>query len=347
MDTYFATAERNSADDLKQEIDTIIKNEVVRELLHALSGLIAVLDEHRQVVALNDSFLQMLGVSDPAEVLGLRLGEALHCIHSHEEPHGCGTTKYCATCGAAIATVSALGEEKPAERICALTAERDGVRLDTSLSVRANPIKLEGNRFVLVFLQDITLEELRASLERTFFHDISNMLTGLIGASEMLAAKNRESTLAQVVFQSALRLSDEVAIQKSMFQSGAEDYRVTRREALAPQLLNDLKNVFTSHPASLNKYMKVREPAPQISIRTDLSLALRVMCNMVTNALEATEESGAVEIWFEEEEAFLIFCVWNGTAIADRVKLRIFQRNFSTKRGVRQRDRHLLDASFR
>ncbi len=52
---------------------------------------------------------------------------------------------------------------------------------------------------------------------------------------------------------------------------------------------------------------------------------------MVVNALEATDENGSVEVWVEQKESWLSFCVWNDKAIDEDVARRIFQRNFSTK----------------
>lgn len=334
MDTHFADAERASKNELETEIDIVIKSPVIQELLHTINGLIAVLDEHRQVVALNDSFLQMLGIDNPGEMLGLRLGEVLQCIHSHEEPSGCGTTKYCQTCGAAIAIVSSMALDKPVDRICALTANRDQSTVDFSLLVRAHPIRINNKKFILLFIQDITLEQLRAALERTFFHDIGNMLTGMLGASEMLVIQNKDSRLAEIVRQSALRLANEVAIQKCLFKGDACDYQVSRHEITTEQLQNDLKNVFANHAASHNKSLFLPEPTPPFSIKTDISLALRVMCNMVTNALEATDRNGTVKAWFERDENFLVFHVWNCKSIPEEVQHRIFQRNFSTKEGA-------------
>lgn len=334
MDTYFAAAQRASEHELETEIDMVVNNPVIQELLHTINGLIAVLDEHRQVLAINDSFLQMLGIDKPGEILGLRLGEVLRCIHSHEEPHGCGTTKYCTTCGAAIATVSSLAQDKPVDRICALTANRDEAIVDLSLLVRAHPIKIDNRKFILLFIQDITLEQLRAALERTFFHDVSNMLTGMLGASEMLLIQNKDSKLAEIVRQSALRLANEVAIQKCLFGSDVCDFPLIRNEIATAQLQNDLENVFANHTASHKKTLLLPEPPPQLFIKTDISLALRVMCNMVTNALEATDEDGTVKAWFEKNEKFLVFCVWNGKSISEEVQHRIFQRNFSTKEGA-------------
>ena len=116
METYFAEAERASEKELVAEIVTVNNSPVMTGLLHLISGLLLILNVHRQIVSLNSSLLKMLGIEDTSEALGLRPGEALQCIHAHEEPAGCGTTKYCSTCGAAIAIVASLSQDKPAER---------------------------------------------------------------------------------------------------------------------------------------------------------------------------------------------------------------------------------------
>jgi K+-sensing histidine kinase KdpD len=334
VDTHFGNAQRTSANELAIEIDTVVQNPVIQELLHTINGLIAVLDENKQVVALNDSFLEMLGIDNPGQMLGLRLGEVLKCIHAAEEPNGCGTTKFCSTCGAAIAIVSTLALDKPVERICALTATNNESPVDMSLQVRAHPLHIDNKKFILLFLQDITRQQLRAALEKTFFHDINNMLTGLLGASELLASQNTDSSLVEIIYQSALQLSKEIAIQRCLFNSDISDFQLTREDVTAAQLMNDLNNVFVRHSASYNKNLVLQECAPHWTIKTDISLSLRVMCNMVTNALEATELHGTVKAWFRDEQDTLVFCVWNEGFIPEDVQYRIFQRNFSTKEGA-------------
>ncbi len=71
MQTHFASPERSDPDRIHDEIEIIKENPVVTGLLHSISGLLAVLDENRQIVALNDSFLKLLGIDDPSECLGL------------------------------------------------------------------------------------------------------------------------------------------------------------------------------------------------------------------------------------------------------------------------------------
>lgn len=331
VESHFASAERASQAELAAEIASVVRNPVVQELLVSINGLIAVLDRHRQAVAINSAFLGLLGIDDPGQVLGLRLGEALCCVHAAEEPAGCGTTRFCSTCGAAVATVAALAGERPVERICALTAERGECRSDMAFLVRAHPISVDTGSFILLFLQDITVEQQRAALERTFFHDVGNMLTGLLGASEMLASQHTGSQLAQVVRLSARRLCREVDIQNCILKNDVLGYRINREETTTAQLLDELGNVFYRHPAALDKRLVSEDAAPVMAVFTDISLALRVMCNMVTNALEATADHGCVRIWFEPDRGAPVFCVWNAGGIPGEVQLRVFQRNFSTK----------------
>ncbi len=330
MDTYFAPAERANEKEIATEIEIASKNPLVSGLLHSISGLLAVLDKNRQIIALNDSFLEMLGIDDPAKALGLRTGEALQCIHAHDEPAGCGTTKFCSTCGAAIAIVSSLGQDKPVEKICALSANRGGKEVDIALLVRSHPIKIDKEKFLLLFLQDITKQQQRAALERTFFHDVNNMLYMLVGASELLVLEE-PSELAKTVYQASLRLTKEVAIQRCLSQSASCDYLPVWLELTTGQIFEELHSFFANHPAAAGKNISISENYPVVSIKIDISLLLRILCNMIINALEATAKNGEVKIWLEHEDGFLSFCVWNAQEIPQDITNRIFQRNFSTK----------------
>jgi signal transduction histidine kinase len=330
METYFATPERVSNGELETEIDIVSKNPVMSGLLNSVSGLLAVLDEQRQIVALNDSFLKVIGIDNPEEVLGLRHGQVLHCIHAEEDPAGCGTTKFCSSCGAAIAIVSSLEENQAIERICALSTKRGDKEVDIVLHVKSHPIRIAKKIFILIFLQDITRQQQMAALERTFFHDINNMLSMLLMATELLIDKS-PSELANTIHQASIRLHKEISIQRLLSQNETRSYQPMRRAITIKKIFSDLRSFFANHPVALNKNIEYQQNYSDIVINTDFSLLLRVLGNMTINALEATEEKGNVKIWTEHEEDFLTFCVWNAQEISKEIIHRIFQRNFSTK----------------
>jgi K+-sensing histidine kinase KdpD len=330
METFFASPERLSDSDLQKEIEIVSNHSVIDGLLHSVSGLLAILNEHRQILALNESLMEMLGITDAGQALGLRSGEAVNCIHAHETEAGCGTSKYCSTCGAAIAIVTSLGENKPVERTCALSVDKKDKPVDIFLLIKAQPIIIKKKRFLLLFLQDNTEHQQRAALERTFFHDINNMLGKLIMASQLLKEEN-PSDLAEITYQVSQRLSKEVDIQRYLLRSGDLDVKAVFFEVTIEKILNELQSFFANHPVAHEKNITISKTYPVVSIKTDISLLLRVLYNMVTNAFEATPQNGTVKVWIENEDNYVSFCVWNNQEIPQEITKRIFQRNFSTK----------------
>jgi K+-sensing histidine kinase KdpD len=331
MQTYFAPTERTSPEELHLTIDAVSNSPVFTKILQSVGGLLAVLDKHRQIVALNDSFLQMLGLKDSTSTFGLRLGEVVKCIHARKEISGCGTSKYCSTCGAAIAIVSALEQGIPIDQTCSISTNSNGKTADLFFSVKAYPIELNNKQFILLFLQDITSDQQRTALERTFFHDVSNMLQILVGASELLMSQEN-SSLSKTVHQAALRLQDEIAIQRCLSQNNSSTYRPIWKTISTLEIVEDLQQFFKTHPLVRNKKLDFsRCTAEVIHFTTDHSLLWRILYNMLLNALEATDEGQEVKIWFETTDNLLTFKVWNMGTIAEKAANRIFERNFSTK----------------
>jgi signal transduction histidine kinase len=330
MKTFFATAERATKEQLADEIDIVSSSPVMEGLLHSVGGLLAIMDERRQIVAVNDTFLKMLGINDAKTTLGLRIGETLECVHAKDKPSGCGTTKYCSTCGAAIAIVSSLAQDGPVEKRCALLVNKNGKPHDMALLVRSHPVKIENQRYLLLFIQDISQEEQRAALERTFFHDINNMLGMVLGASELLQDES-PSALSKVIYNASLRLRKEFDIQRCLSRGTPSDFKLSIEDSTTGRVLDETKLFFTHHPAAQERILEVFTEVPDAPVRTDMSLLLRVLYNMIINALEATAKNGIVKVWAEQEERSVSFHVWNAQEIPQDVTMRLFQRNFSTK----------------
>ncbi len=216
---------------------------------------------------------------------------------------------------------------------CCLRAQTDEGLKDLVFRVKAQPIELDGGRYLLFFMQDITEEHQRVALERTFYHDVNNMLAGLLGASEVLADERADDEMPEMIHQLALRLKQEVALQRGLFGAGFESFKPDLRNWRPGAVLRELRRFFESHPLARRRRIDFADVGSEKPVRTDLSLLLRILCNMVANALEATDEGGVVKVWHAEEAGDHSFCVWNEREIPEDLKVRIFQRNFSTKGG--------------
>jgi len=332
MKSHFATPERKSPQELHTEIEHINSSILMSRLLTSVNGILAILNPHRQIISVNTQFLEWCGVKNAQSLLGLRPGEVLECSYCHLEKGGCGTSEYCSTCGAAIAIVSSMEKKEAVEQICALKTEKDRQVQEMVLKVKAQPMELQGKTFQLLYLQDITRQQHRAALERSFFHDINNMLFGLAGASEMLGMENPHSQFLPMMEQALHRIRQEMDIQKQLLKSKDCTISTHWLPINVSLLLNELGQFFQQHPACRGKKLIIEEPEQGEEIISDRSLLFRILSNMITNALEASVEGDTVKLWVERDKS-LSFKVWNRQSIPENVSLRIFQRNYSSKEG--------------
>jgi len=332
MPTHFAPAERKYGIDLEEDIIRATTNDFINGLMTIANGLFSVLNEQRQVIALNDSFAKFLGIEDVGLMFGLRHGETVNCIHSSDMEGGCGTTEYCSTCGAAVSIMAALETRQPQDRTCALTVEKDNHKIDLYFNVRSCPLVIDDNLYVLLFLQDISVQQYRACLDRTFFHDINNILCALIGKSELLSLRKQPSAeKQQELHHIVLRIAQEISIQNSLQKSLDSTYNPLYAEVDANSILTEVDHLFKDHPLTIQRTLEVSYIPYVIKLVTDFHLASRIVINMVTNALEATPEGGMVKISVEPHHNAISYCVWNDGVIPEDIAHRIFQRNFSTK----------------
>ncbi len=335
--THFASPERATDAQLREQIRFVVDNPVMHSLLSVVPGVLAILNENRQVIGVNDTFLALLGVSNPDQILGLRPGEAIHCIHSHEEPGGCGTARHCITCGAAIAIVTSLETNAPQQRYCAATVARNGHTEELFFDVRSQPIQFGGQRFLLLVLRDNSADQQRATLERTFFHDLNNMVFALVGSTELLRLQHDTPAITErtdQIRQIAWRIAREIDMQRALNRTDQLVYKLTADEIAVATLLNDVSATFAQHPSADEIRLEI-DPVPgDPHLRCDIALMHRILGNMVLNALEATTSPGVVRIGARIETNNLVLWVWNAGEIPAATGLRIFQRNFSTKASI-------------
>ena len=183
-ETFFAPPGRVSPQLLLSERDLIQRSELITTLLNAMPDFLMVLNQKRQIVAVNQQLMKAFGVEDPEILLGLRPGEAAGCIHAAEGPDGCGSARNCSVCGAVLAILASQDTGLPQQRECHLMMGKDCSSLD--LDVLATPVRIEDEDFIVLALRDISSEKRRHVIERVFFHDILNSAGGIRGLAAIL-----------------------------------------------------------------------------------------------------------------------------------------------------------------
>ncbi len=332
--TYFAPAERAAPEAVQEAVDLVSASPVMAGLLRTLGGILMVLNKQRQIVAVNDELLRFLGCDDPQGALGVRPGEALRCIHAADNPQGgCGTSRFCATCGAAIAIISSQQSREPAEAECLLTAKVNDHQEAFEFRVRAAPIEVDGQRLTIISLRDIRDEKRREALESIFFHDIMNTATALQSATRAIATcdgAERHEAL-QAAADLCERLIMEIAAQRELIDLASGRYETRMRYVACSDIRQLARRFFAGQPVAAGRTLTVCGGCDDVVLFTDPILLDRVLANMITNALEATPEGGEVRVWWDAEAGRVTFHVWSAPAMAPEVALRVFQRYFTTK----------------
>jgi signal transduction histidine kinase len=333
--TRFLPAERASPEALASQVALAAAHPLVDALLRTLSGAVAVLNEQRQVVAVNGAYLEAMGIDDAAAVMGLRPGESLGCLESDELPGGCGTAAACKECGAAVAIVAAAARQQPEERDCVVSVERDGIRLDLDLRVRAAPIELDGQRLTVVTLSDVSAERRRSALERVFFHDLTNLVAGLSGACAALDDPDPAEARSAVEDLRLLtaRLAREVQLQRALASDRTGSLRLNVERVRVAGLVEQLRRAFQANRTAAGKALQVTDLPDGLELDTDGFLLQRLVAQMLTNAFEATPAGGEVRLSIDGTPDEVVFRAWNAGAIPAGLASRIFQRYFSTKPG--------------
>ncbi|MFP4547300.1 MAG: sensor histidine kinase [Fidelibacterota bacterium] len=334
MKTYFAIPQRETREVLEQQIKMITTHDLIKSLMKIVRGLFAVLNDKRQIIAVNNSFADALELQNEKDILGYRLGETVHCVNANLMEGGCGTSKYCSSCGAAISMVSSLENSSTAEQICSIRAQTNGSQENIYFKVKSAHIDIYGKSFVLIFLEDITYSQKMAELERVFFHDIFNKVSGIINGCEILKYQSTENTeIVQIIYDLTYQMVREIDFQRKIVKNENNEVAAEIEIVTLKTVYNEIDRVFSNHSVKANKLLTLPLTIEKIKFYSDIAIIIRVLTNMIKNALEATPKGGEVKVYHEISEEYISMYVWNEGFIEPKIARQIFKRNFTTKKG--------------
>ena len=191
---FFDITERKRAEAEKAEGQALL------EAIYRNAPLIMmVVNRERRIQQVNGFAAQFAHYSTE-EMLGLRGGEALRCLHALDDPRGCGFGEFCEQCVIRNTVLDTLENGTTHRQVEAdyYPEPANNRRSAMKLLVSTTPIEFKGERMALVTMQDVTE---RVSLEHQLSqsrklesvgrlaggvaHDFNNLLMGIMGYAEM------------------------------------------------------------------------------------------------------------------------------------------------------------------
>lgn len=326
---------RDTNDEVEKQSKSIFDNSLLVEVLNTYPGLVAVLNDHRQIIFANQEFLEFFGVEDVQQLVGKRPGEALACEHAESSDLGCGTTIWCSSCGASRAILNCQKNKHEDEQECSLTHAATGQALE--FRVKATPLPQSREGYMLLYLSDITDQQRRRVLERIFFHDVMNIAGGVAGLSRLLTqgwqieTEEKRAQMLSLLWQNAERLADEISSQRQLSAAESNDLEVSITPCQTMNVLSWVADFYSNSSYCADCLVEISPTAVDLEIKTDGKLVNRIIGNMVKNGVEAVSPQGTVLVGCRDLGDEVEFWVQNPGHISKENQLHIFQRSFSTK----------------
>lgn len=335
--TDFDAPERKTPQQVLSERHALMVNPLLQQMLEGFPEMVVIVNEERQIVAWNKAMFLSLGVKSPDQIIGLRFGEAINCIHKEVNSGGCGTSKFCAECGAAKALLATRLTQEQNVNECRITVVRDGVEFSHDYIVTSAPLFINEKFYILFSVIDNSALKRREALERIFFHDVLNTSGIVSGIAEMLRYETdteERNELQTILEHSSKQLNEEILFQRSILYAERGDLELHFNKVTASELLRSAYELYHRHDLAKGKQLILHELNEEINIETDPLIMKRCLGNLVKNALEASQNGDKVELRAEQEEKSVLFHVMSEPVIPQNIQLSLFKRSFSTKGGA-------------
>ncbi len=274
-------------------------------------GLLLI-DESIIVSKINNVTAKLIG-KNVQEIVGTRPGHGLNCIHSFDEPEGCGHSTLCSECPIrnAVESVFETGQSiYGAEVQVTLLIEQNPI--DIWLEVCIEPLEIAEKKHVLVAVNNITerkqaneylmqakidaeiASESKSGFLANMSHEIRTPMNAVIGFSDILADEeltNEQNNYVNMIRNSGKHLLQIIndILDFSKIEAGKLD--IEKAECSLKQLFTTVESIM--HPLAAEKGLKFgikEDRCLPDNIFTDSGRLQQCMINLINNAIKFTEE---------------------------------------------------------
>jgi len=210
--------------------------------------------------------------------------------------------------------------------------DSDSITRAQNIRVFAQPLSIGEDELTAFSVVDTSHENRTQLLERAFLHDLVNaagsiqMLIDLLTTDTSRQERVEYVKLLQV---SINRLLAEIYHEKMMLDSSG----LATSAVNVHEILTALAEYYKNQTLAGHCRIEIEEGAVKsMNVLGDQAVVVRVLDNMVRNAIEASSHGGVVTLGCRQIDSDLEFWVHNPNKISETVRTKIFKRSFSKPR---------------
>lgn len=301
----------------------------------AMPDLAMIINANRQLVYANTNLIRFLEIEDDQMPLGERLGNLLKCIHSDEEPSGCGTTEACQFCGIVNAVLESQSSGKSVvkeARITALLQKEEVISYD--LKIKASPLQYKDQEYTILCINDISDRKRLAILETSYINDVFDVaseLKNVVSSINKQDLDNDNRSIIETAEKVNYELVNDLLAQK-MLNEAEEGTLITNISLCnTVRLFKEVEQYYSTQEIARGSKLFMDPFSHSINFESDKNMIKRVLINLLNNAFEAATLPKIVKAGVRLHDKVLRFSVYSQAELPEEVKHQVFQRSFSTK----------------
>lgn len=301
---------RRMLDDLREEY---------LALAESAPDAIVSADAAGRIVFWNNACRTLFGY-EAAEVMGRHVSILVpeHLREAHER----GFAK-------ALEAGRALNPHVPNE---AFALRKDGA--EVPVEITHSSWKRGAELFFAAFIRDISerkrYEKLREDVERIIRHDLKSPLLGIVGFAKLLMSDKslpeKQQEWARLIYDSGMQMNHLLANSQAMLRIHQGSYRLKARPVDLPRLLEGVGRRFEPVMRGRGvRYECAFEGGDALRAMGEEAFLDDMFSNLVKNAMEASDEGGAVRVRAWREGGHALVDIHNARAIPGEIRAHFFK----------------------
>ncbi len=311
-DTFFDSPQRSKPAELKADLELINSQPIIKTIIDAFPDICLLLNKHREAVAYNKNSLSYFNI-DKNEIIGSRLGDLLKCLHTKENPSGCGTSKSCRNCDAAKSIKISNDSLEVVSTNCIIASKVHEREMTLNFKLNITPLVLDETHFSLLTLRDISKEIKAEFLEQVFFHDIINTAGAIYNLANYFETADftEKTEIGKIIVKSSKQLLREIEFQRELRSAEEGTLKINLELISVNEIIKTVSDFYENHHLAKNKLFRISLLEDDITIKTDPVLLIRSLGNVIKNAFESTEEEDCVCFKAITDNSFVVFQIKN------------------------------------